>query len=478
EAQETTYVGLESAIGELTENDLSTALTRFFNSIGDVLNQPDSLAVRNMAVMQGGALTSEVRRLDTRVREMREATNDRMANAAEEANTLVAEIGKLNRRVMEAEQGGQLFSDAVGLRDKRDAALQDLARIIDIQVEEQASGAVNVFVNGDYLVFDGATQSVTVARNMDRGLPAVELRLSHSGGLVRASSGELAGLLAARDGILGQFLDDLDAFTKTLVFEFNKLHAGGQGMSGYRESLGLHAVADVDAPLDAAGLDFTPAHGSFQLVVADTQSGHRRTYDIAVQLTGLEGDTTLRDLATRLDAIDGLSASITSAGKLRLTGESSTVAFSFANDTSGVLAALGINAFFTGTDAMTIGVHGALAADAGKLAMSRGGVGHDTLNGELLADFLSRPLKTAGGSSLSQIYERWMGNTSQASSLAAATAEGFRAFHTTLEGEHLAMTGVSLDEEAVNMMAFQRSYQASAKVIATISEMLDVLVNL
>lgn len=57
-------------------------------------------------------------------------------------------------------------------------------------------------------------------------------------------------------------------------------------------------------------------------------------------------------------------------------------------------------------------------------------------------------------------------------------AEGFRSFHATLEGEHLGLSGVSLDEEAVNMMTFQRSYQASAKVISTIDELLDVLVNL
>jgi flagellar hook-associated protein 1 FlgK len=57
-------------------------------------------------------------------------------------------------------------------------------------------------------------------------------------------------------------------------------------------------------------------------------------------------------------------------------------------------------------------------------------------------------------------------------------AEGYRSFQATLEGEHLGLSGVSLDEEAVNMMTFQRMYQASARVIQTISELLDVLVRL
>ncbi len=53
EAQESIYTELESAIGELSESDLSTALTDFFSSIHDVLNQPEDAAVRNLAVLRG-----------------------------------------------------------------------------------------------------------------------------------------------------------------------------------------------------------------------------------------------------------------------------------------------------------------------------------------------------------------------------------------------------------------------------------------
>ena len=59
-----------------------------------------------------------------------------------------------------------------------------------------------------------------------------------------------------------------------------------------------------------------------------------------------------------------------------------------------------------------------------------------------------------------------------------AVVEGFRTFHATLESEHLSISGVSIDEEAINMLAFQRAFQASARVIKTIDELLEVLVNL
>jgi flagellar hook-associated protein 1 FlgK len=40
-----------------------------------------------------------------------------------------------------------------------------------------------------------------------------------------------------------------------------------------------------------------------------------------------------------------------------------------------------------------------------------------------------------------------------------------------------ASAGVNLDEEMTNMLLFQRAYQASARVITTVDEMLDTLIN-
>jgi len=46
-----------------------------------------------------------------------------------------------------------------------------------------------------------------------------------------------------------------------------------------------------------------------------------------------------------------------------------------------------------------------------------------------------------------------------------------------VRGQRESMSGVSLDEEAAELMKFQRAYQASARVISVIDEMLDLVVN-
>ena len=76
------------------------------------------------------------------------------------------------------------------------------------------------------------------------------------------------------------------------------------------------------------------------------------------------------------------------------------------------------------------------------------------------------------------LYDRLTGDVTQGSAVTKSVAEGFGVFHKTLEGQYLSITGVNLDEEAVRMITYQRAFQASARVIATINELLDTLINL
>jgi flagellar hook-associated protein 1 FlgK len=46
-----------------------------------------------------------------------------------------------------------------------------------------------------------------------------------------------------------------------------------------------------------------------------------------------------------------------------------------------------------------------------------------------------------------------------------------------VDADRASQSGVNLDEEMSNLVQFERSYAAAAKVIATIDEMLDVLIN-
>ena len=476
--QKSVFEQLEGLLGELGDSDLSTSLNNFFASLNDVLNQPESVSVRNLAVLKGKTLASDINRLATRVREIRTDTNDRVTDAAANINRLLDNIRNLNVKIASAE-GGISKSDAAGLRDQRSSDLAELSKLIDIRVQEQPSGGVAVFAaDGDYLVFEGNSRNVHVQEVNDRGNVITEIRIDEINSPLSITSGQLGGLITARDEILGGFLDKLDSFAQTLAFEFNKLYSSGQGLNGYQTLTSEFAISDTSQALDQVGLPFTAVNGSFEIQIYNKRTKLTETTRITVDLNGLDGDTSLDDLQAQLDAVDGLSAAISADGKLTLSSDSADQSIAFANDTSGALAALGLNTFFSGSTALDLGVNAVLVRDPSLFAASKGGVGVDTQNAIDLAGFLSRPLDSNSGASLSDTYAQLTGEVTQSSAVARSVYDGFKVFEDALAGQAQATTGVNIDEEAIKMLAFQRMYQASAKYISTINELLSVLMNL
>ena len=47
----------------------------------------------------------------------------------------------------------------------------------------------------------------------------------------------------------------------------------------------------------------------------------------------------------------------------------------------------------------------------------------------------------------------------------------------SVENSRLSVSGVNLDEELSNLIQFQHAYSANAKIISTLDELLDVVVN-
>ena len=481
EIQDRAYKDLEALLSELSTNDLSTSLTGFFNSIDEVLKKPDDAAIRNLVILNGKALAQNLNRMASRADDLRAQYNARIAGTASEINSLAEEIRTLNNRIASIEGGGATGSQAGGLRTQRQNALDELAQRIDIRVSEQASGGVAVIIGGEFLVFEGHRREVEAATDQSTTDPGkVILQFDDTNAPLQISGGELQGRYTARDEVIGAFADQLDEFAAALASEFNQLHSQGQGLTGFQKLTSYSGVADATAALDAAGLPFTPVNGALEIIVRNKTTGIAQTKTILVDLNGLDGDASLETLATELDAIDGISATVSDLGKLTLASDSSDIEFAFANDTSGFLAAIGLNTFFTGSTAGDLAVNAELngVQNAGKFAASLDGIGEDSRNGERLAALFDRPLDSQNGVSLGERYEQLVNEIAQGSTVAASVAEGFRVFEVSLEGEHQAISGVSLDEEAIRMISLQRAYQASARLIQTLSELMDVLVNL
>jgi flagellar hook-associated protein 1 FlgK len=228
----------------------------------------------------------------------------------------------------------------------------------------------------------------------------------------------------------------------------------------------------------ASGLKFPPQNGSFVVHVKDKATGLVTSTLVKVDLDGLNGDdTTLDSLAASLNGVGDVSAAI-SAGKLTIKASSSAVDVSFSQDSSGTLAALGINSFFAGTDATSIAVNDVVKNNPALLAAAQNGQPTDNQTAIAIAAMETQPVAALGGVSLKDNYQQIVNGISVAVSTAKSNAEATNTVNQTLTAQREALSGVSLDEEAVNLMRQQRGFQAAARLISAVDEMMKTVLSL
>lgn len=124
---------------------------------------------------------------------------------------------------------------------------------------------------------------------------------------------------------------------------------------------------------------------------------------------------------------------------------------------------------FTGTTAATITV---AITDPTKLAASATSGGN--LDGSNASAIGQQGTLTNGADAQYATLVTGLGSA-VASATQTATVQGSVA--TSLDAQQQSVSGVSIDEETVNLLTFQRAYQASSRVLTTIDSMLDQLIN-
>lgn len=146
------------------------------------------------------------------------------------------------------------------------------------------------------------------------------------------------------------------------------------------------------------------------------------------------------------------------------------LAHTLANQINGVLGAAGpIYAIGTDPAAKNLQV---VITDPSLVPSATPGMGD--LDGSL-ADAVSQLGNALNGPSQEfQTFVIGIGVSAKATYNSAIVSESARA---TAENLQLAATSVDIDEETVNLLTFQRGYQAASRVMTTIDEMLDQLIN-
>lgn len=470
----------EASYNELTDQDISTQLSDFFAQFSDLETAPQSNSARNLTIATADALITTIKRLRTGLVNQIAGLNDSATTAAERAGDLASEIASLNELIVQQESDGATVAGA--LRDRRDDLLRDLGELMDIQVREQDNGSINVYVGSEPLIEFDRSRGPIVEIVIEDGVEIASVRFADTHGNVILTGGKLYGLLESRDRYLKDQIDRFDTLAGGLIYEVNRIHSTGVGLVGYEDLLSEYSVSDPAAALNTtnAGLPFPLENGTFIVHMRDTSTGQEITRQIHVDLDGLNGnDTTLNSLAADLNNVPGLTATVTADNRLQLVAGNGQEMW-FSEDSSSCLAALGLASFLSGQDAQDIAVCDAIRTDPRLIATSLTGALNDGDNAGRMANLvLSTSTSTLlGHRSIQDYHEALITDLAVEASAALTDHEAATAVYESLYAQREAVSGVNLDEEAINLSKFQMAYQGAARYLSVVDSLTNEIMAL
>ncbi len=468
----------EALYNEFTEFDLSTGLSDLLSAFSTLQTQPEDHSSRQLILTQAEHIVNEFERLRGGLLNQVSDLNESVTDAVRRADEITSEVAKLNKLIVIEEsrpQGG-----ASPLRDRRDSLLRELSEYMDVHVRETSNGSINVYVGSDPLVEFDRSRGLKVEINLVDGLEVMTVRFSDDNAPVPAREGRIAAVRDARDVHVRGQLDRLDELARGLIYEVNRVHSTGVGLSGYESILGTYDVVDPNAPLSTtqAGLPFPVQNGVMIVQVRDKASGQQISRQVPVDLDGIGGnDTTLTTLAAALDGVPGLSASVTPDNRLQLDAAAGSEVW-FSEDTSGALAALGVGTFFAGIDGSTIQVNGAIRQNTDLIASSGSGARADGSKAGDIALLTQTASDLLNNRTIQEFQSDMFFEVAVKANSAFVTAESSDAVFSSLLAQREAISGVSLDEEAINLTKFERAFQGASRFISVVDQLTSDLIAL
>ncbi|MFN9721178.1 MAG: flagellar hook-associated protein FlgK [Planctomycetota bacterium] len=148
------------------------------------------------------------------------------------------------------------------------------------------------------------------------------------------------------------------------------------------------------------------------------------------------------------------------------------------SDETKLLAAIGINSLFTGSEPGTYSLRTDLRMNPERMATTASGLPGDAVNVARMADLRDLRIDALGG----RTYVEEIADVSASAGLGVQLSESqsmqLDTYKTRLETDRDSVSGVDINQEMLEMMQAQRAFQAAARYLQTTDQMLEVLFTL
>ncbi|MBW2030277.1 MAG: flagellar hook-associated protein FlgK [Deltaproteobacteria bacterium] len=492
---------LEGLFNEDAETGMGSLLADFWSLWHDISNNPSGAPERIAILEHSKLLSRRLLDLDAELTRIQEDLTSSISAGVVRINEITSHIATLNRLIVEM-GGSRSVND---IMDQRNTLVSELSGYMDIKTFEQENGSITIIsARGCILVQGNSSYDLQMGgSNGDR----VQWQGSNGSTVDITnyiSGGRLSGWLDMRDEILTKYMLDLDAMSKEFIWSVNRQHSQGVGLKLFQPGTTITGTYQTVANrLDTLsfGDRIQFIQDSFNLWVEDrTDPDNPRINSVSIDLSGLDIDSKLSNLADSINkqiSASGLTGVVVngSGAAIKFTALND-YAFGFSDDASGILAALGVNTFFHGSGAGSIGVNGVLT-DTDYIAAGRIGTAGeytkgDNTNSMALADLQYRLVEISQwtcdradgnkegsvSTTIESYYHALVGSTGIASRAVSRRRIFCETMVNKLTEVRDSISAVSLDEEMANLIRFQHAYSAAAKLISVSDEMMDNLLNL
>lgn len=452
---------LENVFNDAKDMGLDGTLSAFFGSLQDLALEPQSYAARSTVMASASTLADRINLLDTRIKDEIRTVDGQIADAVADVNDLTRQIADLNVRIQEIED---LHAGANELRDQRDMLIRELSGYMDIMVLEDADGLVNILTaQGSSLVAAGiGITELGVSGNVENH-GYNDIMLGNFNITESISSGKIRGLLDARDITMRDTLDRINMLSASLTKEFNLIHSAGFGLDG---STGLDFFSPLNPAVTLGAYNTGTASGSASVLNPATLT----LDDYEIKFTS---PTTFNIHNVTTDTVVSVGNAYVSGANIDFDGLRVVITDSPGTPLAGDTYRINVTEGAARDFAMVLTDPEQLAAAKTLAAIP----GDNTNVLDMIA--LETSFTLGGGTTTFYgYYTRIVADIGSATAYAGVEARANETVAMELENYRESISGVSMDEEGVNLIKYQRAYEAAAKVITTVDSMLATLINM
>jgi len=469
EVRKDVFEQLEILLSENNGQSLNQTLSNFFAGVQDLSSNPTGLPERSSLLAEAQNLASVFGNLGESLFQIQQNLDASISVEVAKINSLTSEIAALNQSIHANEP--TTFS-ANDLRDKRDLKIKELSELIDLNFVDEQDGQISVTLSdGTPLVLQSTAFSLDTSINGDNKSFLDVEALDAAGNSTNITSsiggGTLKGYLDMRDTEVEGLRDKLDRLAAGFVQEFNKIHQQGFGIDGSTGNNFFSALTTTvfTNTANTGSATLTATNGDPSNISVDkyeiTITGSN-SFTLDNLTTGASSGTFTFTSGSTFNLANGFAVTISgtpaSGDKFKLSvSESAARDFSVASGVSSNSnkIAAGLNSSTDGSNALEL----------------------VALQSKLVFDGITIDSAGSGTFTFDEFYSSIVSAVGIDSFSSQATYSQQEAILLQLNTRRESVSGVSIDEELINMIKFQQAYNAAARLIGVVDELLDTVIS-